>query len=306
MHKKQKAGIIVGILSGLLIGAYGLQAQAQNAPAPIAKKKRKVNVKSETYTEKPTPQGNIRTLLGSVRITSEDTTLTTDKAVYNEDTGVATSPGKLQLNDQFNTLTATTGEAYYKTRDARFRGNVVIVARPRPEDQNRPKGSARRQFDAPATITSNKVNYNWRTRVAQIFDGMTIKQKDRTVIADKGTYDARSETAVLDGNVKYTKPNGDWATAKKIVMILKEGAEEFTATGTVNGSFDVPDEDEPATPTAPPTAAPPPGRPGVRPSTPRPIPGTPPATPPSETPPANGGEPTTPEAPPANGGGATP
>jgi lipopolysaccharide assembly outer membrane protein LptD (OstA) len=258
----------------------GLRAQtppvAPAVAAPARKATRTVTLKAKVFTSKETPQGNIRRLQEDVVITSEDTRFTSDLATYNDTTNIATSPGKMKIEDTSNSIVGDTGTAFYKTRDAKIRGNVTIVAKPRPEDQAAPEGSSRKQFDAPATVTCDNVDYNWRTRIAVATGHLTMKQKDRNVTADRAIVDGRQEQVTLDGNVVFTNAKGERATAPKVVVIFKKGAEEFKAMGGVVGTFSVEDEDEQTPGGTPPNPVGPPGegKPGV-PTPPTPAPAEP-------------------------------
>jgi lipopolysaccharide export system protein LptA len=275
----------------VLIGVGGLLAQptrtesvppAQNV-APPKKEQPNVWFFTDSYQRAETPQGNIISAKGGIilrftrrqippdvlqsgkdpyPLTNDDSRLTTATASFNEKTQIANAPGKLKLEDTYNTLTGNTGTAFYKTRDARIRGDVVIVARPRDEDRNAPEGSTQRQFDAPVTMTCQKVDYNWRTRIARASDRLTVKQKDYTVTADQAFYDGKKEMVILEGNVKYTRTGKpDTGQAKKVTIIYTKGKENFIAEGGVSGVFAVDEDAEKetegdSTPRTPPAPAP--------------------------------------------------
>jgi lipopolysaccharide assembly outer membrane protein LptD (OstA) len=251
---KRTRAIRFGRLGGALLAAavslsLGLSLRAQS-PA-VAKKPaadRKLRIKhGDLGSYKETPAGAISTISGNVVFAYEDTTLNTDAATYNHKTQVATSPGRVQIDDAQNTLTGDQGVAYYKTKKAAIRGNVRILARPRPENQNAPEGSLRREFKDPVIITCDRVDYNWRTRVAVATGDLTLRQKERTVTADRAVYEGRQERVTLIGNVRGVTAQGDEIRGEKAVIILREGAESLTLTGIKGGSFKVEEEieDEP-------------------------------------------------------------
>ncbi|GAB4463201.1 MAG: hypothetical protein OHK0029_31430 [Armatimonadaceae bacterium] len=253
-----------GMVAPYLLTAAEAQPAAQTASAAASRANtRKVSVRGDKYREK----GGIYNLNGNVKITSEDSILTTDAAAYNKQTKIATSPGPLKIEDSLNTITGKRGTAYYTSRDAKIRENVVIVAKPRPEDRNAPPGSARREFDAPATITCDSVDYNWGTRVAVLTGNLKIVQKERTVTAKKAIYDAKTEIVKLEGDVVYVNSkNGDRFEGEKATIGVKQG-EEFFEADNVKGSFTLEDEVEttppPAENSAPAPAAPKPGTGGA-------------------------------------------
>ena len=168
-----------------------------------------VNFKAVQFSDTHTPQGEIRTGWDGVIIKSEDTTLKTQQAVYNKNTDIASSPGKLQIDDPQNTVVGSTGTAFYRTRDAVITGKVTLTLRPKPEDKNAPAGSVRRDFKSPATITCTNLTYNWKTRIATATGSLTVHYEDKTVTADKAIYYGADETVEFLGNVHYTRPNGD-------------------------------------------------------------------------------------------------
>jgi lipopolysaccharide assembly outer membrane protein LptD (OstA) len=285
---------VLPVLTGVVLTA-ALYAQSPrqattgaSGGAASGKKKQSIEVKAEggELEYQSTAQGDIYTATDRLKIVAPDMTLTTDKGVWNDTTKIATSPGKMQIQDPENTLTGNTGTAYYKTKDAKIRGNVVINARPKA-NSSPPEGSPRREFNAPATITCESVDYNWRSKVAVATGNLKMVQKDRTVTADKGVFESKADRVTLEGNVVYVKTDGQRGKAKKVIIIITEGKEQFKAYGVKDVIVNVEDEEEITTPgtgtppieTGPGGAS---GDPGTGPGT---NPPTPPATPPGTTPP---------------------
>jgi lipopolysaccharide export system protein LptA len=206
--------------------------------------------------------------------------------LYNENTGVATSPGKLKVDEPDNTLTGNTGTAYYKTRDVKIRDSVVIEIRPRAKDRSAPKGSTRSNFKEPVVINCQKVDYNWRTKIAEMTGNLIFKQKERTVTADRAVYNGKTETLTLFGNVEYKSVKGDKGYGDKAVAVLRDGAEQFEVFNLKPSEFYFEDEEEKETPAKPepgegtspvPTnPAPPATQPGTSPA-----PSVPPTAPPT-------------------------
>ena len=279
----------VAALSGTLFLSASLLAQPavtalprpvpKSPPPPTtrAKGKTPLNYKGDIVSRVVTPQGDIDTVSGNAWFRSEDSVLTTALATLNRNTKIASSPGKLKLETQDATITANTGTAFYNTKDIQARGQIVIVIRPRPQDKNAPDGSARKQFDSPATITCEKFDYNWRSRQGVLTGNLIVKQKNRTVTADKMLIDAAKEIITLIDNVKYKTTDGDDLNAIKAIIVYREGAKDpFTAFQS-KGILQIDSDEE--TPTTP----------GTPTNTPAPEEGTPPANPPA--PPAPGGKP---------------
>ncbi len=279
--------------SAAALSAQSLTSSAKPLPAPpsasAGKEKRKVTATGDQLRQKETAAGTVVTFQGNVKFVSDDTIMVTDMAVYNRQTQIANSPGKLKIDDDRNTIIGNTGLAYYKTRDTRITGSVVITVRPKPADQSAPDGSLRKDFKDPAIILCDRVDYNWRSKIAVVPGKLTVKQKDRTVTADKAVYDANTETVTLTGNVKAVDAKGRRGEGTEAFIILREGAEEFIIKGPITATFDLEDEEEtpngaakPGTPakgdgTVAPVTLPPP--PSPTPGTPEKKPETPPAFP---------------------------
>lgn len=282
-----RPALVIGFAA---LGGATLYAQTprpNTSPAavtsPGGKTTSEVKAKGDQMTAEETPQGTLLTANGNLTFSSDDMTLVTAKALWNDTTKVATSPGKLTMTDPENTLTGNTGTAFYRTKDAKIRGNVVINTRPKP-NTSPAEGSPRRAFNAPAVITCESVDYNWRSKVAVATGNLKLVQKDRTVTADKCIFEGKQDRVTLEGNVVYTKGDGKQSgKAKKVVIIITEGKEKFTAYEVPEAKFTVEDEEEA---TVPGTGAPPPGGaagdPGTGPTSP---PTTPPGTPPPTAPP---------------------
>ncbi len=227
--------IALTTLCALATGGAVIHAQ-QTTGKDAANKTHLVNTAAELMTGKQLPSGNsFLTLMRSVIITSEDSTLTTEKATYNQDTQIANAPTRLRLEDKQNTLTADKGIAYYGTRDADFTGNVVINARPKPGDgAGAPKGSLRRNFKDPVTINCGHVRYNWRAKKAVLTENLVVNQANRTLTGDRGLYDGVAETVTLVGHIKETRSTGESLTVPgakaRLVASFKAGAEAIQIT----------------------------------------------------------------------------
>lgn len=264
----------LAVLLGVLGVGMALQAQAPRPDKKLAGARKLIIKNAQLGSYKETPAGAVSTFTGGVVFDYDDTTLTTDAATYNHKTQVATSPGKLQIDDAQNTLVGDKGRALYKTKKAEINGNIRITARPRPQDLSAPEGSLRREFKSPVAITCDRVEYNWRTRVAIATGNLTLRQTERTVTADRAVYDGKTETVVLTGNVRGVTTAGDDLRGVKATVILREdlkpGEVALTLEGVNGGSFTVDDED-PAVQALPPA-------PTLSPVFPSPAPG--PAAPP--------------------------
>ncbi len=251
----------VGI-SGLAVSLLYAQPPAPRragAAAPTAGKDRYVDYVGLRMNRRQTNGGWVTSLSTGVKFTFEDTILRTDMAAFNEKTQVATSPGRVQIDDAQNTIVGNKGVAYYGKARAVLTGNVRVLARPRPQNANAPEGSLRREFRDPVAITCDRVEYRWRRRVAVATGNLTFRQRDRTLTAEKAVYDGRAETVLLTGKVRGFD-RSDEIRSPSALIGLREGEEFLELTGGVQGKIRVDDEeleDEPAaTPAAPVSPAP--------------------------------------------------
>ncbi|MBC8103338.1 MAG: hypothetical protein H7Z41_12235 [Cytophagales bacterium] len=262
-----RRALVTGLLLALLgaAGSAALRAQAVSkvsraskmsaAPrAPLTPKGRKVTVSMDSYSD-ITATG-IRTLLGNVRIISGATLMRTALAQYNYNTNVAVAPGKIQIEDERNTLVGNSGTAFYQTRDAIIRGAVKIVVRPKAGSAAAPEGSVRREFKDPVMVFCDRVDYNWRTRIAVATGNLTLKQNTsdgitRTATAKKLIFYAREERLLLQGDVNAVDSKGQKLKGPEATAIIREGAEEFRMERGANAEILIEDEDEPDAPTLP-------------------------------------------------------
>jgi len=233
-------------------------ATIPSSSAPPSAVKGKVQYGNGYAENRITSQGEIIMMQYAVWFRSPDAYLTTEKALYNRATKIASSPGKFNLKTDDADLTANTGTVYFNTRDAQARGSLVMIIRPRPQDANAPQGSARRQFDSPATITCEKGDYNWRSGKGILTGNLTVRQKNRTVTADKILIDTKNEVITLDQNVQWTTTDGDKGKAAKVILNYREGAEiPFKAINGVGVSnVDELDDSAPSPSNLPPAPAP--------------------------------------------------
>ena len=230
------------------------QLQVRHAQQAGAAKK-KVPVTIEADEASAVSATNTQTLRRNVVIQSRGTVLRTQLAQYNETTGVATSPGQLQISDERNTLHGNSGVAYYARRQAIITGSVKIVVRPK-ESNTAPKGSARSEFRDPVTVFCDRVEYNWRTKVAVCTGHLTLKQstrkgETRTATADTLTYEATPERVTLTGNVHAVDSQGRDLRGPKAIAIVRENAETFTMVGRTRIITPVDEDEEEETPAAP-------------------------------------------------------
>lgn len=167
----------------------------------------------------------------------------------------AKSDTQVHLTDPQNDLTGAHGYVDFTRHLATLTGNVVLVVKP---GKPAPSASLRAQFKDAATLTCDKMTYDYRTKIGRVPGPLTVRQKDRTLTADTGEYDTRAQVVTLTGNVHGHNGSGDIA-APLVKMGVREGDEYISIPGpNVHGVFAVPPEDADLLPNAPASSAPPP------------------------------------------------
>jgi len=180
-------------------------------------------------------------LSGDVVITQGDTTLKSDKITYNEDSRVATSPGRLTISDPESDITGDSGVAYLKQRLAKLQGNIKLIVKPKPKQDTASKPT---QLSDNVVITCDTLDYLYKEKQATAAGNLTMVQKDRTVTAEKGVYDAKNELLTLTGSVKGHDEKGQTVSAGgKAVISFKEG-DEWMEVEQASGTFKVNLEEE--------------------------------------------------------------
>jgi hypothetical protein len=180
---------------------------------------------------------------GPVTFTQKDATMQTVGGSYDQRAGFAKSQSPITLKDPETTLTGQQGTVDFKQHVATLAGDIHLTVKPKPAA----KGSDTVDTEAhqPAVMTCDQIVYNYRTKLATSTGHFVVHQKDRTVTADKGLYDANAQLVTLDGNVHYTTTDGQSFTASEAVISVKPGDETVDVNGPIKGSIPVNDQDNP-------------------------------------------------------------
>jgi len=241
------AGVL--FLTGLTV------AQEKNGAKPAEEPTYKyVNVQADKTRYK---WGNpeIAILTGNVKITQGDTVLTADKIEYNnsEDVQTAVATGKLKIVDPETEITGDRGTAYFNEKRAVIQGNVTVVAKPKPEPDQKGGSTLRSERREKVVITCDTIEYFYKKKEAVATGNLKIVQKDRTLTAAKAFYQVRPELLTLTGPVKGKDSKGQTFSAPgPVTACLKEG-EEWLEMEHAVGTFRVKEEAEEE---APKTSAP--------------------------------------------------
>ena len=197
-----------------------------------------------------TKQGILWTLTGDAQLSHKDVKFLSDTVLYNQDTRIASAPGKLHIEDPQNTLTGDSGVAYYKKelRYADLTGDVKIIARPKQDDPKATVNSLRKEFKSPVTITCDKLRYWWKqkrgftdTNVKITF---THKDKNWTITGGSLEYFGDTERALIKGSVIAANDKCERILSDTADITLKEGEEKLILAPVLRGTVIKGDPDE--------------------------------------------------------------
>lgn len=243
MDKKRIRKIIivtVGIvLLAISLSCVGITAQNKLETHPV--KKQSESATGYADFTKRNWGGDKSTILmkGHVEFTHDDTVLTSDEVTYNDDTKIAVSPGKLNINNPECTITGDKGTAYFRKKLGVIDGNVVMVMKPKKTDNEKTdKDSIHAKMKEETTITCPKLEYQYKNKIATASGGVHFKQAKRSANAQKAIYDQNKEILVLTGDVKGTDEYNQTFSAPEVKISLKKGDEWMEAVNA-SASFKI-------------------------------------------------------------------
>lgn len=220
---------IAVVLCTALAMAVALGAQ-EKKPA----EKEEVTISGDHWKWRGGENQSIYTITGSVVVKHLDTTLTADRAEYDEKTRVVTAEGNLKMVDPETEISGAKATAYLNDRKSVIEGDVKLIAKPKPEENPKNPESPRSKFREPATVTCDRMEYLYRKKIATAEGNLKVTQKTRTLVGSKAVYDVNQELLTLTGGVRVTDEEGQTFTSPGTVKAsLKEGAEWIEAE---NGS----------------------------------------------------------------------
>jgi lipopolysaccharide assembly outer membrane protein LptD (OstA) len=206
------------------------------ATKPAAKKTEDVSLDHADLARTVWDKNTTKVLLtGSVKFTHGDTVLTCDEVRYDRDANIAVSPGKLSITDPECDITGDKGAAYFKKRIGVVEGNVTMLVKPKKSEEqaSNKEGSSesiRAKLAKPTTVTCQKLEYNYRDKIASATGGVVLKQERRTANANKLIYDENNEIITLLGDVHGVDEDGQTFSAPdKVTICVKKGAEWMEA-----------------------------------------------------------------------------
>ena len=189
-------------------------------------------------------------LKGNVKFTHGDTVLTCDEVEYDRDAQIAVSPGKVTITDPECDITGDKGSAYFKKKIGVVEGNVTMLVKPKKPEEGEASSkegsseSIRAKISKPTTVTCEKLEYNYRNKVASATGGVLMKQERRSANAKKLIYDDKKELLTLLGDIKGVDEDGQTFSAPdKVTICIKKGAEWMEAPNA-SATFKVKTEED--------------------------------------------------------------
>lgn len=224
---KLAAGIAAVVLCMAFTLSVGLQAEEKK---PAKKEKETVTIDGGQWKWHGEGDRSYYTIVGNVVVKHGDTTLTADRAEYDEKARTVVVTGNVKIVDPQNEITGSKCETYLNDRKSVIEGNVKLVTRPKPGAAAKEGESPRAKLKEPATITCDKLEYLYRKKIATVAGSLKVTQKGRVLVGDKAVYDVNQELVTLTGGVKVTDEDGQLFTSPGTVKVsTREGSEWIEA-----------------------------------------------------------------------------
>ncbi|HEX5322490.1 MAG TPA: hypothetical protein VFW40_01805 [Capsulimonadaceae bacterium] len=229
------------------IGSFHLVAASQALPSASATP---AATSAKTIVHVDAPQGGhwdgqTHTWLmhGHWTFKQEDATVETVGGTYDQKAAFARSQSPVTLKDPQTVLTGQQGTVDFNQHVATLAGDIHLTVKPKPAEKGADTLTAKSH--QPAVMTCDQIVYNYRTKKATATGHFVVHQKDRTVTAEKGLYDANAQLVTLDGDVHYSTTDGQSFTATEAVISIKPGNETVDVNGPIKGDFPSNDQDNP-------------------------------------------------------------
>ncbi|MEN6357033.1 MAG: LptA/OstA family protein [Armatimonadota bacterium] len=236
---------LVIIIAAIVVAAVvSVAAQDTTKAKTDAKKSEDVLYRADASVAK-WGDANTAVLSGNVKFVHIDTTLTSDKILFDHKANTADSPGPVKITDPECDITGKKGSADFKKRLGVVEGDVMMLLKPKltPEEQkarqDKDSQDVKAKLKEPTTISCPKLEYQYKKKIATATGGVSFKQEKRAASADKAIYDIKAEKVTLIGHVKAVDENGQtFETLDQVTFSLKKGDEKMEGTN-VSGSFKI-------------------------------------------------------------------
>lgn len=238
----------------LSTGSLHLVAAGADVPAVVpAASQSASSEKSKVHIDAPgggnlNEETRVITLRGPVTFTQGDSSVETVGGTYNQKVSFARSQSPVTLKDPDMTLVGDEGTVDFNHHVATLIGDIHLTVKPKPSD-SKDTDTVDKETRQPTVMTCDQIVYNYQTKQADATGHFVIHQKNRTVTAEMGHYDANAEMATLKGPVKYATDDGQsFTTSADAVVSLKPGHGSVDVNGPINGDFPVNNQNSPPLP----------------------------------------------------------
>ncbi len=126
---------------------------------------------------------NVRRLIGNVQLKSKDIDLECDSAYQFLNSDELRAFGNIEVKGKKGVIWADTAIYHTKSKYSTFIGHVIFL-----QDS--------------VTIFTSLVHYNYSTEIAHILSRLRMEDKKGTLLADRGTYYQKIDSAAFHGNVQ--------------------------------------------------------------------------------------------------------
>lgn len=243
--KRNFVAIMISITLAIFFACAGFSSQTQKLNKPEKSKKLTVVTAKADHTKSIWNDKKTVLMKGNVSFTHEDTIIKSDQVDYDDSQKMAVSPGKLTIQDPECDIVGDKGCAYFKKHIGIVEGNVLMNVKKNESEQNTDKESIRTKFNQPTTITCQKLEYCYKTKIASATGNVLFKQKNRSASAEKAVYDEKKELLTLSGNVKGIDEDGQTFSAPGDVVISLKKGDEWMEAPNSSATFKIDiDEDE--------------------------------------------------------------
>ncbi len=152
---------------------------------PLQAQKRVDILRAAKGTGAQTEKGFVRTLTGNVLLRSEKITVACDSAIHFVDLDELYAYGNITITTETETI--RTRKLFYNTQTewSRLEQGVVITR-------------------DSTVLTSESVEYSFDTEIAQFLRPLEIRDPDGMMLALRGTYFAKTDSAMVFGNVQVS------------------------------------------------------------------------------------------------------
>jgi lipopolysaccharide assembly outer membrane protein LptD (OstA) len=228
LAKPFAAGIVALIIACVALAG----PPAAQAPAPDKKPKDVVNIDGDKWKWHGDKTSSVYDIIGNVVVKHGDTTVTADKAQYDEKARVISAEGSVKIVDGQNTITGDKATTFLKERRNLVDGHVKMVGIPKPATKHAGStgSSIGVKMGEPTTIVCDRLEYLYRAKIATAEGNLTITQKNRRLVSTKAVYDINQEVVTLTGGVRVTDDKQQtFSSPGEVKVSMKEGSEWIEA-----------------------------------------------------------------------------